>query len=188
MKKIIVGILFIGLPLSYYIDGKHKKLNGQISRSNHMKLASESFDNNRAIPTKFTCEGKNISPELHWSAIPDGTQSLALICDDPDAPRDEPWVHWVLYNMPPTLKKLKEGIVVKDILKGTHEGKNDFGDLGYGGPCPPKGHGIHRYIFTLYILDIKLNLQEGATKNEVLQAMQGHVLDKTQLIGLYERI
>ncbi|UCE03300.1 MAG: YbhB/YbcL family Raf kinase inhibitor-like protein [Candidatus Latescibacterota bacterium] len=145
-------------------------------------ITSTAFDAGTRIPRDYTGEGRDVSPPLAWENIPDGTQELALICDDPDAPVAEPWVHWVLYKLPPTLTHLSEG----DHGGGT-EGFNDFRRIGYGGPMPPPGHGTHRYYFKLYALDAPIALDPGATKKELLAAMQGHILAQGELIGTYER-
>lgn len=150
-----------------------------------MKLESSVFEANSLIPAKYTCDGSDISPSLSWDEPPTGTQSLALIVDDPDAPR-RTFVHWVLYDMPATVRQLPEQVAsAKTLPSGGVQGKNDFGKLGYGGPCPPSG--THRYFFTLYALDKNLSLQPGATKQQILQAMNGHVLATAELIGRYQR-
>lgn len=152
---------------------------------NTMKLTSTAFVNHGLIPAKYTCDGANISLPLSWEEIPPETQSLALIVDDPDAP-GRTFVHWVVYDLPPTVKQLPEKIPSsKTIANGGVQGKNDFGKLGYGGPCPPGG--THRYFFHLYALDKKLNLDAGASKNQVEAAMKDHVLGKAELIGKYQR-
>lgn len=150
-----------------------------------MKLESAAFTANHLIPTLYTCDGSDISPPLTWDAPPAGTQSLALICDDPDAPRGT-WVHWVVYDLPPTLRHLPEAVPLHSRLAsgGTH-GINDFRKSGYGGPCPPGG--THRYVFKLYALDTLLNLPPGATKAQVEKAMQGHILGHGELVGHYRR-
>lgn len=140
-----------------------------------MKLKSPEFNNGEYIPKKFTCRGENINPALIISDIPTGTQSIALILDDPDAPSGD-WVHWVVFDIPMVLK------IEEDSAPGK-QGINDFGRIGYDGPCPP--HGIHRYVFTVYALDVKLDLIEGPRKADLEKAMYGHVLAKAELIGLY---
>ena len=155
-----------------------------------MNFTSLSFQKGEKIPTKFTGEGADLSPELKWSEIPDETQELALICDDPDAPRAEPWVHWVVYGMEPSLKELPQDLPkVPHLNEPVHidQGKNSFGKIGYGGPMPPSDDGVHHYIFRLYALDKKLYLEPGKTKEELLSAMKGHVLDQARLVGKYER-
>lgn len=144
------------------------------------QIESPAFENGGIIPKKYTCDGENVSPPLRWKEIPEGTESLALICDDPDAPMMT-WVHWILYNIPPDTEGLEEGTN----LKGAVYGKNSWGKLGYGGPCPPKGK-PHRYFFKLYALDSKLS-EEGMKKKNLLKEMEGHVLAKAELMGMYGR-
>jgi len=158
-----------------------------ISKEYKMKfqITSSAFKDGEMIPSKYTCDGENISPPLNWSEIPEGTKSLALINDDPDAPVGD-WVHWIVYNIPPETKEFKEAASNKNLLpKGTLEGLNDWNRKGYGGPCPPSG--VHRYFFKLYALDVVLSLKEGATKRQLLDAMKGHILAEAQLIGKYQR-
>jgi Raf kinase inhibitor-like YbhB/YbcL family protein len=147
-----------------------------------MNLTSTSFQGER-IPARFTCNGAGLSPQLAWSAPPVGTASLALIVTDPDAPGGS-FVHWVLYDLPAGTLALAEGL--PQLPEGARQGRNDFGDLGYGGPCPPHGP-AHHYHFTLYALDKKLNLPAGATRAQVEAAMQGHILASGELIGLFQR-
>jgi len=150
-----------------------------------IQLTSSAFKEGEPIPSKFTCEGEDISPPLKWSDLPQGTKSLALISDDPDAPVGT-WVHWVIYNIPPTVNELEEGIpTAKEVPNGAKQGMNDFKKIGYGGPCPPSG--THRYFFKLYALDIELGLDPGATKNDLLKAIEGHILEMGQLMGTYQR-
>ncbi|MGB9409561.1 MAG: YbhB/YbcL family Raf kinase inhibitor-like protein [Terracidiphilus sp.] len=150
-----------------------------------MKLTSTSFQGNQ-IPAKFTCNGAGISPQLAWSAPPAGTVSFALIVTDPDAPRGT-FVHWVLYDLPAETRALPEGLPgLGQLDDGSRQGRNDFGEIGYGGPCPPPGS-PHHYVFTLYALDAKLNLPVGATRAQVEGAMQGHILARGELIALYQR-
>ena len=142
-----------------------------------MKLTSKEFDNNKFIPKKFTCQGIDVNPSLNIRDIPEGTKSLALIVDDPDAPMGI-WVHWVVFDIP-VVSHLEE-----DSIPGK-QGINDFGKNDYGGPCPPSG--THRYFFKIYALDTQLNLEEGISKNKLEEAMKGHILDKAELIGLYKK-
>jgi Raf kinase inhibitor-like YbhB/YbcL family protein len=152
-----------------------------------MELTSTGFPESATIPKQNTGDGKDISPLIRWSGAPANTQSFALICDDPDAPRKEPWVHWVLFNLPADTHELPEGVPASETLpSGAKQGKNDFGKIGYGGPAPPPGK-PHRYYFKLYALDSMLNLKEGATKQQLEQAMKGHVLASGQLMGKYGR-
>jgi Raf kinase inhibitor-like YbhB/YbcL family protein len=150
------------------------------------QLATTAFSAGGAIPKKFTCDGPDVSPKLTWKEPPAGTQSFAVIMDDPDAPRDT-WVHWVAYDLPGNTRELAEGVAKQEHLSnGSQQGRNDFGKIGYGGPCPPPGK-PHRYFFKLYALDAKLNLKVGATKADVERAMQGHILAQAELMGRYAR-
>lgn len=150
-----------------------------------MKLTSKAFDTKDMIPPQFTCDGEDISPPLTWSPPPTDTQSLALICDDPDAPK-KTWVHWVVYNLPPSTCSLSEAIPEgSKISGGGLQGINDFQKLSYGGPCPPGG--THRYFFKIYALDKMLELAPGAAKTEVEAAMSGHIIDRGELMGYYSR-
>jgi Raf kinase inhibitor-like YbhB/YbcL family protein len=146
-------------------------------------LTSSAFKEGEMIPQKYTCDGSNISPPLKWDSIPAQAKSLALIADDPDAPMGT-WVHWVIFNIPPGLSGLPENIPPKDSLpNGSLQGKNDFRNVGYGGPCPPGG--THRYFFKLYALDIMLELKPGCAKADLLEAIQGHIVAEGQLMGKY---
>jgi Raf kinase inhibitor-like YbhB/YbcL family protein len=152
-------------------------------------LASPAFKNQGEIPTKYTCEGQDISPPLSWSGVPEGTKSLVLIVDDPDAPDPKAprmtWVHWVLYDLPPSSGKLPEAVAAKDLPKGTREGLSDWKRTGYGGPCPPIGR--HRYFHKLYALDTILPDLGQPTKADVEKSMQGHILASVELIGTYQK-
>ena len=154
-----------------------------------LTLTSSAFAPHGEIPTLYTCEGKDTSPALAWSGIPPGTKSLALIVDDPDAPDPRApkttWVHWVLYDLPPTAAGLPEGVAAKDLPAGTREGTNDWKRTGYGGPCPPIGR--HRYFFKLYALDTLLPDLKRPQKAQLLQAIEGHVLAHAELVGTYEK-
>ena len=154
-----------------------------------LTLDSPDFAHNGPMPARLTCDGQDLSPQLHWSGLPTGTQSLALIVDDPDAPDPAAprmtWVHWVLYNMPPTATGLPEGVVAHALPPGTREGVNDWGRTGYGGPCPPIGR--HRYFHKLYALDTVLPDLGKPTKAALEQAMAGHVLASTELVGTYQK-
>jgi Raf kinase inhibitor-like YbhB/YbcL family protein len=147
-----------------------------------IQLTSSAFENGQPIPRKYSGEGEDISPPLSWNGIPEGTEEIAIICDDPDAPTPEPWVHWVVYGISPDKTSLPEGSV-----EGAKEGTTNFDGKGYGGPYPPKGHGVHHYHFKLYALDQKLDLGPGATKTHLLKEIAGHVLDEGELIGTYKR-
>ncbi|MEX0940812.1 MAG: YbhB/YbcL family Raf kinase inhibitor-like protein [Candidatus Babeliales bacterium] len=182
MKKIflvILGVVIIGCGY-HYVKTTNQKNEG----NKNMKLFSPAFENNQSIPKTFTCEGKNISPELKWEGVPSDAKSLALIVDDPDAP-NKTWVHWVVYNLPAHITKLDEGMAIAQL--GGKEGNTDFGKPGFGGPCPPKGHGKHRYFFKLYALDTILDLPKNISKQDLEKSMEGHILAKSELVGLYER-
>lgn len=148
-----------------------------------LTLESLAFNNNTPIPYVYTCEGKNVSPQMMWTGGKEGAVSYTIICDDPDAPDPKApkmvFVHWVLYNIPKGTKVLPEG------YQGAVKGKNGWGTLGYRGPCPPIGE--HRYFFKLYALDTVLDLKEGATKDEVMAKMRGHIIEQAELVGLYEK-
>ncbi len=151
-----------------------------------LELTSTAFSQGAEIPEKYTCDGVDVSPPLSWRSPPEGTESLALIMDDPDAPMGT-WVHWVVYDIPADRGSLSEGVPADEPLSdGSLQGKNGWQRDGYGGPCPPSGSS-HRYVFTLYALDTELGLEAGATKGSVLDAMDGHVLAQGELIGTYTR-
>jgi Raf kinase inhibitor-like YbhB/YbcL family protein len=148
-------------------------------------VSSGAFKNGEMIPSKYTCDGDDISPPLSWSGIPANAKSIALISDDPDAPRGT-WVHWVIFNMPSDSKGLGEAVPPDKVLdNGAIQGMNDSSQIGYGGPCPPGG--VHRYFFKVYALDAKLTLGPGATKKDVESAMKTHVLAEGELMGRYKR-
>ena len=150
-----------------------------------MEIRSSAFNEGAIIPRKYTCDNIDISPPLEWLQVPDGTKTFALICDDPDAPMGT-WVHWVLFNLPENVLELPENVLKLEVLKnGARQGKNDFGKIGYGGPCPPSG--THRYYFKIYALDKKLDSKPGITKKELLKTMEGHMLAEGQLMGRYKR-
>jgi Raf kinase inhibitor-like YbhB/YbcL family protein len=150
------------------------------------EITSAAFHQGKAIPKKFTCDGSDVSPQLTWTDPPSGTKAFVLIADDPDAPMGT-WVHWVLYDLPSEARQLSEAIPKQETLSdGTKQGINDFRTIGYGGPCPPSGK-HHRYFFKLYAVDKKIGLGPRATKRQVLDAIQGHTLAETQLMGTYKR-
>ncbi len=150
------------------------------------ELSSPGFAPNADIPRKYTCDGPDLSPPLRWTAPPPLTKGLALIADDPDAPGGS-WVHWVIYAIPADTRELPEGIKkVGPLPSGARQGRNDFGKLGYGGPCPPKGP-AHRYSFKLYALDAAPSLKPGVTKADLLKAIEGHILVTAELVGRYGR-
>lgn len=150
-----------------------------------LHLTSTSFEEGATIPTHYTGDGEDVSPPLRWSDPPEQTKSFALICDDPDAPRGT-WVHWVIFNIPGGARELLASISAhKTFADGSRQGINDFHHVGYGGPAPPKGK-PHRYYFKLYALDALLELPPGVSKDDLLAAMQGHVVAEAQLMGRYQ--
>jgi Raf kinase inhibitor-like YbhB/YbcL family protein len=166
-------------------SGQSKNQTGKIKGGEKMEIKSSAFKEGAMIPGKYTCDNIDISPPLEWSQFPDGTKTFALICDDPDAPMGT-WVHWVLFNLPGNILELPENVQKLEVLKnGARQGKNDFGKIGYGGPCPPGG--THRYYFKIYALDKELDFKPGITKKELLKAMEGHILAEGQLMGKYKR-
>lgn len=145
-----------------------------------MKITSTAFKNSTNIPSQYTCDGSDINPPLKFSEVPSKSKSLVLISDDPDAPMGT-WVHWILWNIDPKTKEISGNSVPVGAVQGT----TSFGEIGYGGPCPPSG--VHHYYFKLYALDIKLNLPTSAKKEDLEKAMNGHILAKAELVGLYSR-
>jgi Raf kinase inhibitor-like YbhB/YbcL family protein len=150
-----------------------------------MKITSPAFKENSAIPARYTCDGEDVSPPLEWSDLPENTKTVALICDDPDAPKHD-FAHWVMFNVSPEQRRLAEHVPAEpQLASGARQGKNDFGRVGYGGPCPPSG--THRYRFALYALDTELDVPPSAPRDRVLQAMHGHVLETAELKATYSR-
>ncbi len=150
-----------------------------------IKVTSTAFADGEMMPKQYTCDGANVSPPLSWSGVPASAKALALICDDPDAP-GKTWVHWVVYDLPASLTSLKENIgTANELTGGGKQGANDFKKIGYGGPCPPSG--THRYYFKLYALDTDTSLKPGATKDQLLKAMEAHIVAQGQLMGRYKR-
>jgi Raf kinase inhibitor-like YbhB/YbcL family protein len=179
MKKIFnlfwMGMLLAALPVFGQEEGGMEKIT----------VTSPAFQEGEKIPFEHTCDGANVSPPLQWTGIPQNVKSLAVIADDPDAPAGD-WVHWVFYDLPPDTAELPFAVPnIEKIPSGGTQGRTDFGEIGYGGPCPPRGE--HRYFFKVYALDEMLYLKPGVTKKELLRAMQGHVLAEGQLMGRYER-
>lgn len=148
-------------------------------------LISESFNDKGMIPARYTCDGWDISPSLFWTPPPERTKSLVLLVDDPDALQTS-WVHWLLYNIPPDANTLPEGVATKDLPPGCRQGKNDWGNSGYGGPCPPSGR--HRYRYTLYALDCVLPDLDTPLRETLEKAMAGHVIAHAELTGTYQRL
>lgn len=182
---ILLSLFLLGVALSGIIkipsyEDKGNSNQVTIITQISMKITSPAFENNQAIPSKFTCDGENINPELVFSNIPENTKSLSLIVEDPDAPGGT-FVHWVVWNIDPQTTRLEEGSVPQGALLGM----NDFGLRQYKGPCPPSGN--HRYFFKLYALSETLDLKEGATKEELEKAMQGKIIEKAEIIGTYKR-
>lgn len=170
----IVSIVSLLSFTILFSKGEEKKM--------FFKLLSSSFEPNQEIPVQFTCDSDNISPALHWSGVPQKTQSFALIVDDPDAPKEVGvFVHWVIANIPATVHELQEDANISSFIAGA----TSFGTKKYGGPCPPSG--THRYFFKLYALDTILKVSEGVTKEELLTAMHGHILGQAELMGTYKR-
>ena len=164
----------------------HVEAIGKEGYAMKLDIKSTAFGEGNSIPKQYTCDGADISPQLSWSQPPEGTGIMVLICDDPDAPMGT-WVHWVLYGLSPDTLEISENIPDdKEVLGGAKHGVNDFHKYGYGGPCPPGG--THRYFFKLYAVDTEVvDLDPGATKDEVLVAIKGHVLAEGQLMGRYSR-
>ena len=155
-----------------------------------LTIRSSAFANQARIPKRFTGDGEDVSPELSWSGVPAGAKELALICDDPDAPTPEPWVHWVIYKIPTTATALRENVPKTGSMPepaGAMQGVNSWGAIGYRGPAPPRGHGVHHYHFKLYAVDTALNVAAGVDKKKLLSAMQGHIVAQGELVGTYER-
>ncbi len=175
--KIVLLLVLLSASLSFYTfaaSGKEAKM------TEALKISSTAFENNGSIPSKFTCDGRDINPPLVIGGVPSGTKSLALIVDDPDAPSGM-WVHWVVWNIDPKITEMGED----SVPKGAAQGMNDFRKHDYGGPCPPSG--THRYFFKLYALDTQLSLGTNAVKKDVEKAMQGHIVSQAQIIGTYKR-
>jgi hypothetical protein len=162
----------------------HYELQG--GRAMSFALKSTAFANGGEIPRRYACDGADLSPALSWDNAPAGTQSLALIADDPDAPSGT-WTHWIIWNIAAKATILPEGIPKAEVLdNGARQGRNDFKRIGYGGPCPPPGK-PHRYFFKLYALDARLDVKPGAGRNELELAMKPHVLSQTEWMGTYRR-
>jgi hypothetical protein len=175
-----MGYKLLAIPLMVMVLLFSALLAKEVGAMDALKITSPVFQNSGAIPSKYTCDGSDINPSLVIVDCPPGAKSLALICDDPDAPIGI-WVHWVLWNIPPSVKEIKENTVPQ----GAIEGMNDFRKHSYGGPCPPSG--THRYFFKAYALDTMLSISPNSTKADLETAMKGHILAQGQLIGLYKR-
>jgi Raf kinase inhibitor-like YbhB/YbcL family protein len=184
MKKSSLLLLIIGIAFCN-LCAKGPEAKKGTKHMDTIKITSAAFGQMQPIPPQYTCDGADISPPLSWSGLPAAAKSLVLIADDPDAPAGT-WVHWVLYDLPPTIDRLPENIPKTDTLAGGgKQGKTDFNRIGWGGPCPPGG--THRYFFKIYALDTMLNLSAGKTRTEIEKAIKGHVLAKGELAGTYKR-
>jgi len=194
MKKTLAISIILSIALAVHAAEKEATVA-------QFTLSSPSFRNNQPIPAKHSCEGEDAAPALKWEGAPSETKSFALICDDPDAPGGS-WVHWVIYGMDATTTELPEKLGKVDQVfsvdyemetqsaaksMSARQGMTDFGKTGYGGPCPPRGHGVHHYHFRLYALDTELNLAPRVTRKQLESAMKGHILAQTELIGTYQR-
>lgn len=182
MTGLLLTVSSVCAQFDFQVEGKKT----MSAKPAGIKLRSPAFEDSGIIPKLYTCDGEDISPQLEWSGVPEDAVSLALIVDDPDAPMGT-FVHWVLYNLPANITALPERMPSDAKLEtGALQGKTDFGKKpGYGGPCPPAG--THRYFFKLYALDTNLPLEPGATKKQLLKAMEGHILSEGQLVGHYQR-
>ncbi len=188
------------LMLSMTACSREAALNGPSSTSSaapqggvqmtDFSVTTTAFERDKTIPTRFTADGDDVSPALAWSGVPNGAKTLAVICDDPDAPTAEPWVHWVIFNIPTSLKSLPEGIEKTSSPKsvsGASQGQNTWGKRGWNGPSPPKGHGVHHYHFKVYALNETLTVTGEVDKKKLLAAMENHVVGQGEIIGTYER-
>jgi Raf kinase inhibitor-like YbhB/YbcL family protein len=186
MVRNIVVAITLTLLLCSCKEAKQANLNAEGDKQiMDIKITSSAFAEGGMIPAKYTCDGADISPPLQWDAVPEGTKTVALISDDPDAPMGT-WVHWVLFNLPPDVKELPENVPPDETLSnGATQGTSSFQKIGYGGPCPPSG--THRYFFKLYALDAELDLDSSANKARLIKAMEGHIIGEGQLIGKYKR-
>ena len=188
---IVVMALIIVIAVTYYSYTLRQEVGGNIfaqlirEAKVEFTLESQVFENNTEIPVKYTCDGANLSPPLKWSGAPVETKTYVLIVFDPDAPRGL-FIHWIIYNIPPEISELKEGIPQENIVSEGLQGINDFGYIGYGGPCPPRGS-KHRYVFLLFALDKELELNGGAGLNDVINNMRGHIIAYAKLVGVYGR-
>lgn len=181
MKKLIIA----GILLALLTAGTTYAYGGEVMA---FSIKSADFKDGGTIPKRFSCDGDDISPELSWAEPPAGTKSFAMIVEDPDAPKGT-FIHWIIYDIPADWKALKRGMTSNDgIEHGVKQGQTDFGNPGWGGPCPPKGYGRHRYIFTLKALDLPtLGLSNDAKKLAFDKALQGHVLGEAKILGVYDR-
>ena len=191
MRRISIGgpILLVLLPACGRSPSTESIL-PEDPKMDTIRLQSPAFADGGAIPTEYTCDGKDVSPPLEWSGVPDAARSLALVVEDPDAPRGT-WTHWVLFDLPADVGGLPEAVPTVELVelvaggKSARQGRNDFGKVGYGGPCPPGG--THRYVFRLFALDAELGLGSKTTRLDLLRSIQGHILAEGQLKGRYSR-
>ena len=183
---VVLSLLSLSLMAGCRQNGSVQRREPVSEEAMRLRVTSVAFEHGAKIPTRYTADGPDQSPPLRWDDPPQGTKSFALICDDPDAPRGT-WVHWVIWNIPATARGLPEGVPPDpELPDGSRQGTNDFGRIGYGGPAPPPGK-PHRYYFRLYALDTVLTLRPGARRDELEDAMQGHVLAQGELMGTYGR-
>jgi len=203
LTSMAVVLLLLGGCSGNDQSGNGPSESGQIGNGNNdqeegpimgtLTISTDAFETDGPIPAEYTGEGKDVSPALQFSGVPRGTRSLAIICDDPDAPSPQPWVHWVIYDIPPDTEDLAEGVPRDAALEspaGAKQGVNSWSsdNIGYRGPFPPRGGGLHHYHFKLYALDTTLDLPPAkADKDTLLAAMKGHVLDEAEVVGTYER-
>lgn len=180
LRKIVAGVSAL-LLIAYFCTSAH----GNAEKNRKVDLTSSAFREGDMIPQKHGFNDENISPPLAWTKVPEGTQSIAVICDDPDA-MGGIWVHWVIFNIPAAAEGLPEGVSREEELQdGSRQGINDFKRIGYDGPAPP--YGVHRYVFKVFALDTTLDLQDSATKKELLSAMAGHILGEGKLMGRFKK-
>lgn len=186
---LVVAFFIVGS----FICAVHKRqLHAQIQtmkrRTQHtMVVTSSAFKDGERMPDRYTCIGENVSPDIAWSNVPDKAKTIAMVCDDPDAPTGT-WVHWVIFNIPAGVQRIPEAVPHQEKLSdGSIQGINSFGKTGFGGACPPKGHGRHHYFFKVYALDRDLDLDVAATKQDLETAMIGHVLATGELMGIFSR-
>ncbi len=192
---LIVACLFapIGCDRSGARSGEAKRKGGQVMDKRTVEkiaLRSSAFEEGQAIPMRYTGDGQDVSPPLSWGELPEGTAAVALIVDDPDAPTPKPWVHWVIYNIPAGATGLPEASPATPELaepQGAVQGRNTWDTIGYKGPAPPKGHGVHHYHFKIYALDQPVMTEPGATKDELLDRMSGNIIGQGELTGTYQR-